>query len=65
MTQIMDIGGLLLRMANLVALRGLCIALGGLIAVTWCGVVFLRIIVDVDYKKSLFGCESDKQKLLD
>ena len=65
MTQIMDIGGLLLKMAGLVVLRGLFIALGGLIAVTWCVVVFLRIIVDKDYKRSLFGCESDKQKLLD
>jgi len=64
MTQIMDIGGLLLRMAGLVVLRGLFIALGGLIVVTWCVVVFLRIIVDKDYKRSLFGCESDRQKLL-
>jgi hypothetical protein len=64
MTQIMDIGGLLLKMAYLVVLQGLFILLGGLIAVTWCAVVFLRIIVDKDFKKSLFGCESDRQKLL-
>jgi hypothetical protein len=63
MTQIMDIGGLLLRMAWIVVSQALFVVLGGLIAVILYAVALFLIVVDKDYRRSLFGSESDKQKL--
>jgi hypothetical protein len=61
-TQIMDIGGLLLRMAWIVVSQVLFIVLAGLIAATLYVVVLWLIIVDSAYRKSLFGSGFDKQK---
>jgi hypothetical protein len=63
MTQIMAIGGLLLRMGWIVLSQVLFIVLGGLIAVTLYAVALFLIVVDKGYRKSLFGSASDKQKL--
>jgi hypothetical protein len=59
----MDIGGLLLRMGWIVASQVLFILLAGLIAVILYAVALYLIFVDKAYRKSLFGCASDKQKL--
>jgi hypothetical protein len=64
LTSLRDIGGLLLRMVWIVVSQVLFIVLGGLIAVTLYAVALYLIIVDKGYRKSLFGCASDKQKLL-
>jgi hypothetical protein len=61
----MDIGGLLLRMAWIVVSQVLFILLAGLIAVILYAVAFFLVIVDKGYRRSLFGSESDKQRLLD
>ena len=61
--QMMDIGGLLLRMAWIVVSQVLFILLAGLIAVTLYALAFYLIIVDKGYRRSLFGFASDKQKL--
>jgi hypothetical protein len=63
LTLLMDIGGLLLRMAWIVVSQVLFIVLGGLIAVILYGAAFCLIIVDKGYRRSLFGSASDKQKL--
>jgi hypothetical protein len=64
MTQIMDVGGLLLRMAGILVLRGLFAVCLGPIAVICAGQVLFLLLVDRDYRRSLFTSESDKQKLL-
>jgi hypothetical protein len=61
-TQIMDIGGLLLRMAWIVVSQVLFIVLAGLIAATLYVVVLWLIIVDSAYRKSLFGSGFGKPK---
>jgi hypothetical protein len=61
-TQIMDIGGLLLRMVWIVVSQVLFILLAGVIAVTLYVVVLWLIIVDSAYRKSLFGSGFDKPK---
>ena len=65
MTQIMDVGGLLLKMAGILGLRGLFVLCLGPIAVICAGQVLLLLLADADYRKSLFVSESDRQKLLD
>jgi hypothetical protein len=62
MTQIMDIGGLLLRMAWIVVSQVLFILLAGLIAVILYAVVCYLVIVDSAYRKSLFGSGFGKPK---
>lgn len=62
--QILGAGGLLLKMAGILALRVLLALLAGLIVATFVVLVLCRIAVDRDYRKSLFVSESDKQKLL-
>jgi len=64
MTQIMDAGGLLLRMAGILVLRALFVLCLGPIAVICAGQVLFLLLVDRDYRRSLFTSESDKQKLL-
>jgi len=59
----MDIGGLLLRMAWILVSQVLFIVIGGLIAVILYAAAFCLIIVDKDYRRSLFVSELDKQKL--
>jgi hypothetical protein len=61
-TQIMDIGGLLLRMVWIVVSQVSFIVLAGLIAVTLYVVVLWLIIVDSAYRRSLFGSGFDKRK---
>jgi membrane protein YdbS with pleckstrin-like domain len=61
-TQIMDIGGLLLRMVWIVVSQVLFILLAGLIAVILYAVVCYLVIVDSAYRRSLFGSGSDKPK---
>jgi hypothetical protein len=61
-TQIMDIGGLLLRMVWIVVSQVLFILVAGLIAATLYVVVLWLIIVDSAYRKSLFGSGFDKPK---
>ena len=61
--QMMDIGGLLLRMVWILVSQVLFILLAGLIAVTLYALAFCLIIVDKGYRRSLFGSASDKQKL--
>jgi len=63
MIQILDIGGLLLRMAWIVVSQVLFILLAGLIAAILYAVALCLIIVDKGYRRSLFGSESDKQNL--
>ena len=65
MKQIMDIGGLLLRMAWIVVSQVLFILLAGVIAVILYAVALCLIVVDKRYRRSLFGSESDKRRLLD
>jgi hypothetical protein len=62
MKQIMDIGGLLLRMVWIVVSQVLFILLAGVIAVTLYVVVLWLIIVDSAYRRSLFGSGFDKRK---
>jgi hypothetical protein len=62
MKQVMDIGGLLLRVMWIVVSQALFILLAGVIAVTLYVVVLWLIIVDSAYRKSLFGSGFDKQK---
>lgn len=62
--QILGAGGLLLKMAGILALRVLLALLAGLIVATFVVLVLCRIAVDRDYRRSLFVSESDKQKLL-
>jgi hypothetical protein len=62
MKQIMDIGGLLLRMVWIVVSQVLFILLAGLIAVILYAVVLWLIIVDSGYRRSLFGSGLDKRK---
>lgn len=59
----MDIGGLLLRMAWILVSQVLFVVLGGLIALALYAAALFLIIVDRGYRRSLFGSESDKQKL--
>jgi hypothetical protein len=63
-TQILDLGGLLLRMVWMLVLRVLCALCGGLIVGTFVVLVLFLIIVDREYRRSLFVSELDKQKLL-
>jgi hypothetical protein len=65
LTQILDAGGLLLKMVSilvLLALRGL---IAGLTAATCVVLVLSQMLVDKEYRKNLFVSESDRQKLLD
>jgi hypothetical protein len=64
LTQILDVGGLLLRMARILALRVLCVPLVGLIAVICAVLVLYLILAEKGYRNNLFASESDKQKLL-
>lgn len=64
MTQILDLGGLLVKMVAILVLRVLCGLCGGLIVATCVALVLCLVIVDADYRRSLFASEFDKQKLL-
>jgi hypothetical protein len=64
LTQILDVGGLLLKMARMLALRVSLEVLVGLIAVTFVVLASCLLLVDKDYRNSLFVSESDRQKLL-
>jgi hypothetical protein len=65
LTQILDAGGLLLRMTGILALRVLSAPLAGLIVVIYVVLALYMILVEEDYRKNLFVSESDKRKLLD
>jgi hypothetical protein len=65
LTQILDAGGLLLRMAGILALRVLSAPLAGLIVVIYAVLALYMVLVDKDYRNNLFVSESDKRKLLD
>jgi len=51
-------------MVGMLALRVLFVLCLGLIVVICVGQVLFLLIVDKDYRRSLFMSESDKQKLL-
>jgi hypothetical protein len=63
-TLILDAGGLLLSMAGILVLRGLFVLCLGPIAVICVAQVLFLLLVDGDYRRSLFVSESDRQKLL-
>jgi hypothetical protein len=65
LTQILDAGGLLLRMAGILVLRVLSAPLAGLIVVIYAVLALYMILVEEDYRNNLFVSESDKRKLLD
>jgi hypothetical protein len=65
LTQILDAGGLLLRMAGILVLRVLSAPLAGLIVVIYAALALYMVLVDKDYRNNLFVSESDKRKLLD
>jgi hypothetical protein len=65
LTLILEAGGLLLKMARMLALRALCVLFLGLIAVICAAQVLCLLIADAGYRKSLFVSDSDKRKLLD
>ena len=65
LTLILGLGGLLLKMAGILALRVLFVVCLGLIAVICVAQALFLLIVDKAYRKSLFMSESDKQKLSD
>jgi hypothetical protein len=65
LTQILDAGGLLLRMAGILVLRVLSAPLAGLIVVIYAALALYMVLVDKDYRNNLYVSESDKQKLLD
>jgi hypothetical protein len=64
LTQILDVGGLLLKMAKMLALRVLLAVLAGLIAVTFVALASCLMLVDKGFRNSLSVSESDRQKLL-
>jgi hypothetical protein len=64
LTQILEAGGLLLRMAGILVLRALFALSLGLIAVICAAQVLFLLTVDAGYRKSLFTSGSDRQKLL-
>lgn len=63
--RILDAGGLLLKMVLTLGLLVLHALLAGLIAVTCVVLVLCQMLGDKEYRKNLFGSESDRQKLLD
>jgi hypothetical protein len=65
LTQILDAGGLLLRMAGILVLRVLSAPLAGLIVVIYAVLALYMVLVDKDYRNNLFVSESDRRKLLD
>ena len=60
----LDAGGLLLKMVLTLVLLVLQGLLAGLIAGTCVVLVLCQMLGDREYRKNLFGSESDKQKLL-
>lgn len=65
LTQILAAGGLLVKMAKILALRVLCAPFLGLIAVIFVALALFLLTVEKEYRKNLFMSESDKRKLLD
>jgi hypothetical protein len=62
--RILVVGGLLVKLVGILALRVLLALLAGLIAATFVVLASCLMLVDRDYRKSLFVSELDKQKLL-
>jgi hypothetical protein len=63
--RVLDVGGLLVALVGILALRVLLVPLAGLTAGICVVLVLFRMLVDKDYRKSSFMSELDKQKLLD
>jgi hypothetical protein len=63
--QILDVGGLLLKMGGILVLRVLSAPLAGLIVGIYVVLALYMILVDKDYRKNLYVSESDRRKLLD
>jgi hypothetical protein len=64
LTQILAVGGLLLKTASILVLLALRVLLAGMIVATCAVLVLCQMLVDKDYRKNLFVPASDKQKLL-
>lgn len=62
--RILVVGGLLVKLAAILVSRALLALLAGLIAATFVVLASCLMLVDRDYRKSLFVSELDKQKLL-
>ena len=56
MTFVVEIGGLLFRMARLLVLQGLFALLGGLILVIFVVLGSFVALVDTEFRKDLFEC---------
>jgi len=56
MTFVLEIGGLLFRMARLLVLQGLFALLGGLILVIFVVLGSFVALVDTEFRKDLFEC---------